>query len=583
MEFSYSAIQISQTKSEKWLTLFGAAADEIDAWAGVPQKKKFVTGEETAGFQREENKDRVKSLREFYLNEDNVIQNPLLCAVRNLPQTTVQFTPNAGEDGALARRGTLQITMPEVDKLSFQEILEEVRAYIESRLPDVQGTVPHEDLVARLKAQAAETDEMPPEEEEDRDDDDNEDGTEDNEGDTVEEEVNDVSSVLFEESHFIDFWNEIAARHEVAKLIGEPIHRDDFLGFSRDALLSYLKPIVLVDGQHRLRGALQAADTIVNTTQHYMTEAEKRIQDGEDADHVVASLISKEARQLPISLIMSDDPAEQVFQFVVVNQKATPVGKALLGTIVSTTLSNEEMESVAGRLRNAGIEVEQSQAITFLARHPESPFCDLIERGLAGDENGRLLKWNVFSSLISIFRDLSGGKLWGERNDYAQKWEQRCLHKSAIVGGFSEAGFDQPKNYWRSLDGPWRDVFIRFFVEIRDRFGDTEDADRHNYWGDPRGSNLFNKISLTILAADFFQFLHETKQPIGTAQAVCDLVEEWLDGVKPTYFDKDWQLSNIKKDSTDIRKNWAKLWSDYRKGGGGNLPDRRNYSARKID
>jgi hypothetical protein len=41
---------------------------------------------------------------------------------------------------------------------------------------------------------------------------------------------------------------------------------------------------------------------------------------------------------------------------------------------------------------------------------------------------------------------------------------------------------------------------------VRDRLG-SEDRSSGNYWGSPRNSNLFNKISLMILTADFFQFL----------------------------------------------------------------------------
>lgn len=78
---------------------------------------------------------------------------------------------------------------------------------------------------------------------------------------------------------------------------------------------------------------------------------------------------------------MESLPAEHVFQFVVVNQKATPIGRALLGTIVSTSLSAEELEGVSARLEAAGIPLEDPQAIAFLTRHPDSPFKDLVEKG----------------------------------------------------------------------------------------------------------------------------------------------------------------------------------------------------------
>jgi hypothetical protein len=131
------------------------------------------------------------------------------------------------------------------------------------------------------------------------------------------------------------------------------------------------------------------------------------------------------------------------------------------------------------------------------------------------------------------------------------------------------------------LDGPWREVFIVFWTRIRDLFANLDDPDKPNYWGRPRTSNLFNKISLTILAADFFQFLHERGQAIESDDSVADLVDLWLEDVNKGYFDKDWKLAGVKKDSGGIRNQWASLWSSYRKGGGGSLPDRRLYRQPK--
>lgn len=89
---------------------------------------------------------------------------------------------------------------------------------------------------------------------------------------------------------------------------------------------------------------------------------------------------------MPVSLLLSSDPAEQVFQFVVINQKATPIERSLLGTIVSTTLTNDEMEQVSERLRSSGIQLEEARAITWMARSEESPFCRLVERGVEDEK-----------------------------------------------------------------------------------------------------------------------------------------------------------------------------------------------------
>jgi hypothetical protein len=360
----------------------------------------------------------------------------------------------------------------------------------------------------------------------------------------------------------VDFWQEVACRHEVIKLLETP-PANEFLGFTRAALISYLRPIVLVDGQHRLKGALKAAYDCLNRPD-IQSEIETLIIDGQPADAAQNKILQREVRHLPVSLLLAADPAEQVFQFVVVNQKATPIGRALLGTIVSTTLSKDEMDTVANRLKDAGIELEESQAITYLSRFEGSPFFDLVERGLAGDPKD-LLQWSVFSSLVRIFRDLQGGKLFGYKNDYADIWKAKLLSSSDIVTDYDANGFQSPFDYWRKLDGPWRSVFITFFTKIRDIFGNITTPDAHNYWGKPRQSNLFNKISLTILAADFFQYLVETKKQIDSFEQIDELVEEWVEDVNRDYFNRDWNLAGVKKDSTGIRNQWAYQWEQYRK------------------
>lgn len=575
--YSYPALLVQQTPDAKPMLLFAAPAAEIDKWAGVPQKKKFGEEEqdETIGFQREENQKRIESLKQFFGDDHNVIQNPLLCATRVLDEEVIRFVPSQTGAGGQAS-GTLEIDIPNYSELSFQDLLMSVREYLEHRVPELKEKTPSEELIIRLKELARDAGHLSFSEEESAEEENVSEGESSENGKASE----DLTAVLFEESHIYDFWDEIAARHEVSKMIQEPILDPVFLGFSREALASYVLPAILVDGQHRLRGAMSAARARLSSDP-LKAEIEKRIIAGEKPQEIDDELLVRESRVLPVSLLLSGDPEEQVFQFVVVNQKATPIGRALLGTIVSTTLSKGEMDKVAVRLKSAGIELEESQAITYLARHPDSPFRDLIQRGLAG--NGKdLLEWGVFAQLIAIFRDLKGGRLYGEKNDYADVWRKHHLEDSGIVSSYNEAGCENKFAYWSKIDGPWRDVFVKFWTKIRDRFANNEDEESTAYWGKPRQSNLFNKPSLTILAADFFQFLRETRTPLQSPEQIDTLVDEWLEGVKNSYFDRNWELSGVKKDSTGIRNQWAYLWREYRKSPE-LLPQTRLYRQSKGD
>lgn len=203
-------------------------------------------------------------------------------------------------------------------------------------------------------------------------------------------------------------------------------------------------------------------------------------------------------------------------------------------------------------------------SITYLIRSEQSPFYNLVERGLAGVETTEVLKWSVLASLVNIFRRLKNGKLFHSQVDYADGWANKCLGESRIIPDYVRDDRDTRLEHWGKIDGPWRDVLVAFFSGVRDRLGNCDTRDAHNYWGRPRQSNLFNKISLTILSADFFRYLLAARKGIDSVEDVRHLIDEWLEDVNCDYFNRDWKLSGVKKDSTGIRSQWSQLWAEYR-------------------
>lgn len=572
---TYPAIRLRQTPDSSDLVLFAAPATDIDKWSGVPQRERLGANTEAIGFQREENPKRLEELAAFFGNPKNVIQNPLLCASRD--SSRVVFEPT--EASADASVGSLTIDWEDLSTLSLLDLLRSVRVSLEQRLSALAGQKASESKLARLKERAnSEHPDIGPQAT-DVDSEDSSPTTAEEQAEADEATQPAATSALFSgETHIADFWEEITARIQLLEESAATFDGDSFLGFSKEAMISYLQPVVVVDGQHRLRGAILAADQAVNS-ETLQPEIEAAIDSGRDPDDVIQELRQREARLLPVSILMESAPAEHVFQFVVVNQKATPIGRALLGTIVSTSLSADELEGVSERLEAAGIPLEDSQAIAYLTRHADSPFKDLVEKGLTNEGRPDLLQWNVLGSLVAIFRELKGGRIFGEKVDYADKWRRNHLETSGIVA--SSPPGQSKFEYWSSQDGPWRDVFIAFWGAVRDRLAVVDDKDAGNYWGSPRTSNLFNKISLTILAADFFQYITDTRREINDLNDVRGYVDEWLDEVKNTYFSRDWKLGGIKKDAPGTRAQWAYLWVQYRKDPQ-QLPDIRNFRHQKA-
>ncbi len=578
MEFRYPAVVSEQVDGGKRLVAFSAPAAEIDRWGGIPQKRRFKDGEETTGFQREDKQKRIDEISDFLTDPKNTLQNPLLCSERTAKDAKVEFVAM----GEIAGLGELVINIPDYSALTMLEVLERVQDYLEERVSSLRNKPVQEATIARLQLRARSEGLLNNQIEQ------GEYATsldvhpgESSQAEEIDDEGS--TSALFEESHITEFWEEVAGRCEVLRKMGSSFAQDSFLGFSREAMESYIRPVVVMDGQHRLRGALAAASKTLDTTEA-MSEIERRIASGESAQSVQSDLMLKSSRKLPISLLLDPHPAEHVFQFVVVNQKATPIGRALLGTIVSTSLSEEELETVTERLQKAGIPLDESRAASFMARNSKSPFAGQVDLGLSGSNQNELLPWPVMVSLVQIFRDLNGGSFYHQKNDYAATWRSKYLEQSEIVAGHQAAGFVTAYDYWRSFNGPWRGVFIEFWTATRDFFSSAKDKNDHNYWGNPRSSNIFNKPSLHILTADFFRFMTMDKSKIFSNTQVGDIVLEWLSDVDPDYFNRDWKLdrAGVKKDSPGIRFNWSKQWDEYRTGPKDRLPDVRNFSKPTV-
>lgn len=568
-KFSYPAILTKQTQESKPLVFFAAPATDIKQWAGIPQRKRFA-GHESVGFQREMSPGRVKELADFFQDHRNVVQNPLLAALQDAE--AVKFEPES-EDGHFGRLVVDPSILAERSLLALMRMLAK---RLQERVPGLDEACASEDKVARLTVEASERyndspfDEASGEGIEDLDDENPVDVTSSTGDEDLPTDFG--AALLAEETGIVDFFLELDARIKVLERTGGVGNRDEFLGFTREVVLSYLLPVVLVDGQHRLQGAVLSVDNYLNDELIRNETAAMVGEPGRDPNEIENIVRREYAPHLPISLLMDDSPSEHVFQFVVVNQKATPLTSALLGTIVSTSLGKDELGPISDRLRKARIPLDDSSVIAYLSRAPESPFAGLVQTGMASDQSGHL-KWTVLQGLVRIFRELSGGRPYHGGIDYAASWLKVVLKNSTYGESFDD--INELREAWGGPAGPWREVFIKFFSLVRDYFG-TSMPEMPNVWGDARTSNLFNKVSLTILSADFFQFLYQRRILVLDGDEVERAFRIWADRVSDKYFAKDWKLEGVKKDSAGIRKKWSQLWHDYREDPG-TLPSYTSY------
>lgn len=347
---TYKGIVVQEVEHGPKVVLLSAPALDIAAWSGIPQRRRLATGEggdvQTAGFQREEAASRVAAIAEFMRDDRNVIQNPLLAAVQDSAAVNVIESP----DGSC----TVEIANPNLGALALLDLIEKVCANLVGRLPELANREANPavktELRRLLSAQSSEIEEHLAQDhssdstyseyvggEPDLDDEEWVDRDErPDSGDEAEDTSDELSAGLFlEETQVIDFYDELLARADILTeldTLGGGL--DSIGGFDREFLESLLRPVVLVDGQHRLRGTLEAVKNYLESDAG-CDEIANAIDDGLEPQEATEAVAAAHSRVLPVSLLLNDSPAEHVFQFVVVNQKATPMSSALLGTIVS--------------------------------------------------------------------------------------------------------------------------------------------------------------------------------------------------------------------------------------------------------
>ncbi|EFP3680922.1 hypothetical protein HPX80_004498, partial [Salmonella enterica] len=79
----------------------------------------------------------------------------------------------------------------------------------------------------------------------------------------------------------------------------------------------------------------------------------------------------------------------------------------------------------------------------------------------------------------------------------------------------------------------------------------------------------------------FFRYLCVADITLDNEEQINSVIDGWLQRVNPKYFDRDWELAGVKKDSTGIRAKWSELWTEYRDSKGGALPQVKSYRQAK--
>lgn len=384
--FEYVCQTFQQKKDGQSLLILSAPAGEIRSWAGVPRKHFDYEH----GFQRTLHPRRVEDLAQFYAESDlNISPTSVVIALKPEQHELESIQCEGLESDNLCR---LRLDIPDFDTVSTPDLISAVVDNLTVRLgTDAISTV--EENVEAAVANLADL------EEEFGDDADNGDWTSAGISDELEEPGR---------SYLIEFFAELRGFQEGLKQIDD----EDKL---REVLFSILKPALLVDGQHRVYGAAEANEKI----------------------------------ELAICAIPDAGWLEQVFQFVVINQKAKPIKPAFLNAIIATSLTDDEIERLYDRLHASGIDVEKAQLMMRVNTDAESPFRSMIDFEVEGAPG--FLKFPGMNKLVRDFKStprsfpvlVPDADQWRETDDY---W---LPHFYALWEGVREYFEGQDPRLWK--------------------------------------------------------------------------------------------------------------------------------------
>ncbi|QYU70209.1 hypothetical protein J4558_08855 [Leptolyngbya sp. 15MV] len=470
--YKYIGIRYKQGNGGQDLLTFCASAQEIRAWAGVPTKTERFHG----GFQRALT-DRYKKISQFF---DAGHSSPTSIVVAFRSQALA--LDDLGFPSAWPGTANGLTAMPTFTQVSFTA---------DDADPDTADLEQLRTAVcAMLKPRLEESGDTAENTTEEAEEDDEEDAPsiEDAPGEEGEDEpVLDVGHSKLRQ--FYDFLNspeaveawlteqnakkaEITARGPRGRAEREFIQIDPDSRL-RAALVSLLKPAMIVDGQHRVSGAYHA-------------------ESGPITFNVCA--------------IKDADWVEQVFQFVVLNKLARPISSSFLTALLNTSLTNSEVGRITDKLKAVGLQETDRILMQVVNFDSKSPFVGMVSQpgDMAGVNNRGTLSDKGMLAVAKRWYGLSSGP-------------NSAAEIAMFMPAMGETQLMKARQKWRAGAGVWPQFFFAFWNVVKERY-QPEGA-----WQQGQGFNLLYIVTLQTLQS---MFLENKRRADATFQSVDDFKDQ---------------------------------------------------------
>lgn len=453
MEYKYLGLRFRQREDGPELVQFLAPAEDIGLWGGVPQKSsKFLKG-----FQRAEDPKRKLQIYKFFDQPANISPTAIVVAFKpnclTMTDLPVEF-PGGVLDGAVP------IGTPVLITVTYEPLESETIPFLAEKVFDLFNGG---EVLSTLEVQEL-----------------GEDTDEDTTID-IEDEVEEKEELSIRESHlkeFLTFLSNPVALDEAAQ--------EDEVKL-RTILTNLLKPGIIVDGQHRTRGAAYA---------------ERRIP-------------------FPVVGLVDAGWKEQVFQFIIINQKAKPIQPEFLTAIISSSFSANDIEDLVRRLENSGIKLEESRLTELINYDQKSPFAGMIDLKIQG-MTGSL----GYPGMIQLSKRFKGLKTHLKTTQFRAVFE-------TVFKTLEGSTYTVKRSHWDEQE--WFEYFCAFWSTVSKKYEDLWEP----------GTNLMKIVSLQELQNVFLEWLYERRESINGVDDFREKTELFLTNLQSGFFHKDWKLVSL--------------------------------------
>lgn len=402
------------------------------------------------GFQRSLLPNRVDALAEYFEEDNqNITPTSIVIALRK----NAFVLENMTETQTVEDLRKIKFSIESYEEKATLELISEAIVLLEQRLPqDVVEQIrinTESALQASLEAADQENNEVEVEQN----------------GKVIEDL--DIPT----KSHLADFYAVLVATQ---KGLSEIENEDEL----REVLYSLLKPATIVDGQHRVYGAADIDETI----------------------------------KFSVCAIPDTEWLEQVFQFVVINQKARSIQPAFLNAIIATSLTEDEIKELYRRLKKSGVDVDKAQIMMKINTDEDSPFKNMIDFEIEGAIG--FLKFPGMSALVKDFKAIP-------------------TNRSVLL---------KPESSWEEN---WLIHFYKFWWGIRDYFMEQD----KRLWDEPSASNPNNLLMIVTLQEMQKLVLEMWADSrlliLDDPQKTYDNAKLFRNEFPSTFFTDDWKIKSL--------------------------------------